>query len=276
MSRLDPARACRLACLAALFAAALAGTPTAAEPAVRLVADVWPPYNDVVGGEREGFLIDVARLAFARHGVRVDYHNVSWDRAREGTLRGLFDGAVGATPLDGEGLVMPPGELGRIQAAFFVRRGDPWRFRGPASLEGVRLGCAQGYDYCPWLNTYIRHWEADPTRVQCIGGPDALWLNLRKLAAGRVDVVVDDPAVLRHAARELGLEDDLVWAGSDPHTTSVTIAFTPVEGKGRVWADWLAEGLEVLRQDGRLDSLRGLYGLDGPAGPSGTGGRGRR
>jgi len=213
------------------------GAPAGAT--ILLAADVWPPYNHEAGSQRQGFLVDVARLAFARHGCRVDYVNVSWDRAREGTLRGRFHGAVGATPVDGAGLLLTREPMARLRTAFLVRRGHGWRYTGGGSLEEVSLGCVQGYDYGEELNPWIRRHRGNPLRVQEIDDPDAVWLNLRKLAAGRVDAVADDEAVLLHATRRLGLEDELELAGRLTQDIPCTIGFTPAKPEGRVLARWL-------------------------------------
>jgi len=229
---------------------------------VLLAADIWPPFTLEGGGAREGYMVEVARLAFAQAGRSVQYVNVGWERALQGTARGLFDGAVGASAVDGKGLVLPDQELARNHLGFLVRRGDPWRFRGVASLDSVCLGVVQGYDYRDWLNQWIRAHRGDPGRVQALTGRDALPGNLRKLLAGRVDVIVDCELTLLDAARQAGCAGEVALAGRDGESALCTIAFTPAGGRGRALADEFDRGLAQLRADGRLDSLLALYGLE--------------
>lgn len=248
--------------LPALFAgAALAGD------AVRLAADPWPPYNLAPDGQRLGSMVDVAVLAFAEAGLEVDYFVVGWTRAVAGTRDGLFDGAVGASLVDGAGLVFPETTLAAVVQGLATRRASDWSWRGPASLEGLVLGGVQDYDYGPQLNAYVAEWGGDPRRVQLLHGSDALEANLRKLVAGRVDVVVDAAATLEWTIASLDFDSLLCVNARLERVTPCTIAFTPSE-RGRRLARLLDEGVAVLAADGRLDSLLGAYGLAGSVEPA--------
>jgi polar amino acid transport system substrate-binding protein len=117
-----------------------------------LIADPWPPFNMEVGSDREGYIVDVARMVFEAAGHKVTYKNVPWKRAISGTRSGTYTGAIGASKTDGEGLVFPDEELARNVLAFYVLKDSLWKFEGLSSIETVAIGVIGGYDYREWLN----------------------------------------------------------------------------------------------------------------------------
>jgi polar amino acid transport system substrate-binding protein len=235
--------------------------PPRSEKRIVLVADAWPPYNNDVGSEREGFMIDVARAVFEPRGYEVDYLNVPWRRALAGTRDGTYDGAVAASRTEGPELVFPECELLRTHPAFYVRSDSTWEFRGPSSLDGVALGAIRGYDYVDWLNNYIDANQGRPERVQVVSGDSPLQQNLRKLVAGRIDVLVDNEGTIRYVARQLGLLDRIRPAGSDPTESLCYIPFSPATGRGQEQAAILSRGIRELHASGELARLLSSYDI---------------
>jgi len=241
---------------------------------ITLVADAWPPYNGGEDDELEGYMIDVAREVFGAEGYTVDYVIVPWKRALSGSLSGRYDGAVGTTKLEGAGLVFPGQELLRSRIAFYVRQDSAWKFSGPSSLDGVSLGVARGYDYTDWLNVYIVENESRPDRIQILEGHFPLRQNIRKLLAGRIDVMAGDEGCTRYTAIREGVLDQLTMAGRDPEENWCYIAFTPAREQGAKYAEILDAGIQRLRRNGRLDAILARYGVTDWARADLSGGQG--
>ena len=227
---------------------------------VLLVADAWPPFNATAGDDPEGYFVDIARAVFSEAGYTVDYQNVPWKRAIQGTHDGLFDGAIGASRTDGAGLVFPEEELARNRLAFYTRADDDWCFNGEQSLDGVSLGVIQGYDYRTWLLDYIERYQEEPERIQVMSGENPLEQNLVKLCNQRVDVVVDTDASIRYLAHQSGITDQIRKAGAGEEVAFCYIAFSPNE-RGRELAGILSDGIRELRRSGRLAEILSSYGL---------------
>ena len=100
---------------------------------ITIVADEWPPFNGKPQSNAEGYMVDVVRTVFNARGIEVIYQNVPWKRAIRGTLSGKYNAAIGASKNDGDGLIFPEEELARNVLAFYVKKGNPWRFEGPRS-----------------------------------------------------------------------------------------------------------------------------------------------
>jgi polar amino acid transport system substrate-binding protein len=246
-------------------AAGIRGSPAqeARDPAVVVLeADAWPPFVDVPApGRREGYVLELAREAFRDAGRRVEFRAVPWQRAIDRAMSGACDGVIGASTTDGAGLVMPQQEMSRNFPVLLVRKGDPWRYTGPASLAGRRLGAIVGYDYRAEINDYIASHAADPARVQLLSDDTALVQNLRKLVDGRVDTIIDNEASLRWAARQVGAADRVEVAGGIREIRRLYVAFTPDDRGRKLAAEWDA-GIARCRVDGTLRRILEVYDMN--------------
>lgn len=230
---------------------------------ITLVADEYCPYNCVPGTERPGFVVEIAREIFGARGYEVEYRVMPWPRAVRAVRRGEYDAVICATPDEAPGLLYSRQEVTLCANDFFVLAGNPWRYTGPASLEGQRLGVIGDYDYsgADHLDVYIREHAGQET-VQSLTGGDALERNLRKLVSGRIDVVLDERAVVRCSAARMGIADQVVLAGSEDDTGPMYVAFSPANPATAAYLEIFDEGLEQLRASGRLDEILKPYGLE--------------
>lgn len=246
--------------LLAILCGVAATVPAAAEPPIRLAADEWMPFNGAPGAPPEGYAIDLARAVFAERGRGVAYTVMAWKRALRETARGTFDAVVGAEVSDAPGFIFPEQEIGRYRMTFFARADEPWRFEGLASLDGRRIGVVRGYTYPQWLRNYQ---AAHPAMVDEIIDDDPLGTNLRKLIAGRIDVIPSNPYTLAWLAEAKGLGHRVARRGVNFNDAEkvVFIAFSPANPESRVKAEQFSRGVAAMRADGRLRALLKRYGL---------------
>ncbi len=229
---------------------------------VTLVADEWCPVNCAVGAERPGYAVEVARYAFERAGHTVEYRTMNWARSVEESRRGRYTAVIGAIPADVPDFVIPTQSLGASANSFFVRAGSPWKFGGLPSLAGVTVGVIRDYAYGAEYDAYFAQHKADPRRVQVASGDDALEINLKKLAAGRLDVVIEDAPVGRYAVRRLGLGEKIIYCCDDGEPAPFYLAFSPAHPKAREYAELFSKGVEELRASGKLRKILAAYGLE--------------
>ena len=244
---------------AVLFAVCLTGAAWADGRTVVIAADPWCPYNCRPDSDHPGYMVEIARAAFEPLGYRVVYRTITWSRALRMAAEGRIDGAIGASPLEAHdsALVFSPGGLGNSVNTLLARQGTTWTYHGPGSLAGRVLGLIQDYDYGPVINEFAaRH----PHQVARLAGADALEKNLRKLLAGRLDAVVEDRNVVRHALARLNLTARTRDAGEVGVPNPVGIAFTD-STHGRTLAKTLQNAVPRLRRDGRLAAILARYGL---------------
>lgn len=248
----------RIAVFALAFSTmlALSGAASAAEP-IRLRADAWCPYNCAPDAEKPGYMVEIARLLFADSGV--DYQLMPWTRAVEEAREGKVDAVAGATAEDAAGLAFGKQALGASQNVIITRRGDPWRYAGPASLAGRKLAAVRDYAYSDELDAYIKAHEKDGGRLELVSGDDVTDQNLKKLLAGRVDAVVEDRNVVEFALVAQGMEGLVEQQPVGP-AEPLYLAFAPGPA-GAERAAKLDAGIQTLRQSGELRRILARYGL---------------
>jgi polar amino acid transport system substrate-binding protein len=245
---------------ALLVAASLAVGGAASAATITIVADEWCPYNCEPGDEKPGYMIEIAQRALAAAGHDVEYRTMPWSRAIEEARRGRFDAIVGAAHGDAPDFVFPEHRMGVSANVFLVKRGNPWRFDGLDSLQQVSLGTIRDYSYGDPLDEYIAGNERDETRIQIVSGGTALDTNMRKLLAGRIDVLVEDRNVVEHALAGSELADAFEIAG-DLGEDDLFVAFSPAAEASDDYARLIDEGMQRLRASGELAAILRKYGV---------------
>ena len=228
---------------------------------ITLVADEWAPFNSTPNKYPEGYMVDVAREVFKTHNIEVLYKTVSWNRSLEGTRTGEYTGVIGPSKNEAPYLVFPGEELARNRLSFWVKKGNPWRFKNRDSIKQVSLGVVEGYDYRKWLNLYATNNRHDNKKIQFVSGNNPMEMNLRKLKAGHIGAVVDNEAVIRYSAKQLGLLGSIELAGNDTEPAYCYIAFSPANPRSKDYAQMLSDGIVKLRKNGRLKQIISGYGL---------------
>ncbi|MEW5727421.1 MAG: transporter substrate-binding domain-containing protein [Pseudomonadota bacterium] len=242
--------------LVALLLLSAAAIPAGAAEKVVLLADPWCPHTCAPGG-RPGYMIEIATKAFAARGIEVEYRTVAWARAMAEVRQGRADGAVGALRDEAADLVVHDEALGWQANVFAVRADDGWAYAGLDSLAGRKVGSILDYSYSPEVDAWL---AAHPGQVQAAGGENALDRNISKLLSGRVDVVVEDSAVLTWALRARPDRDKIRLAGKTAGG-ALFIAFSPADGRGARLASILDQGIRELRASGALRSILDGYGF---------------
>ena len=230
---------------------------------VTLRADSYPPFNSDPAGEHPGLMIDLAKAVFTAKGYQVDYQVMPWPKTIEAVRAGTVDGAVAADQAGTPGLAYPTEPQGAWKPAFNVMTGSAWKYAGDASLRQVTIGVVQDYDYGkdPSGKSYNEIFESNPERIEVFKGNEASLLAIRALFAGKVQVIIEDPRVLKGLAQENKLDAArLATAGESGAGYPLFIGFTPNE-RGRRLAQELSDGTAALRASGALGKILAIYGF---------------
>lgn len=233
-----------------------------------IAADQWCPYNCDPESDKPGFMVETAITIFREHGHEVRYVIRPWKRAQKEVMEGVIHGLIASTPQNSIGLnlIYPRIEQARMSNCFFTLKDSSWNFDGANSLKKVKLGIIQGYHYGPEIQSYVDKNINNQGMIQNIAGENALERNIKKLIKKRVTTVLEDKSVFRYTANQLGVFDQLRFAGNDgtsPTFNDLYIAFTPsaVNNHSKGYAKILANGMEQLRSKGNLSIILAKYGL---------------
>lgn len=237
--------------------------PAIAAETITIVADRWCPFNCGPKDERPGFMIEIAKQAFARHGIEVEYSTLPWSRAIEETRQGKHTAIVGSSHNDAPDFVFPQISQGKVNNKFYVKKGDGWWFKNIKSLSRVSLGAIADYAYNDELDAYIQKYKSDPKRVQLVSGENALDSNVKKLMAGRISALIESQHVVDYYLMQQSLPGALSDAGDLPPTQddNVYLAFSPKNPNARRYADIVSEEVKEMRKSGKLQQILTNYGV---------------
>ncbi|WNW13050.1 transporter substrate-binding domain-containing protein [Pseudomonas sp. DTU_2021_1001937_2_SI_NGA_ILE_001] len=172
----------------------LAGPGEAAER-LRLVGDSWAPFTDA-GLLNGGLATDIVSTALARAGYASSYEQVPWARALRGVAEGRYDVLVNAWYTEERTRIGQFSAEYLVNRILFVKRRDAlfseWT---PSMLHRHTIGVVRGYAYSPSFD--------EDTSLHKVPVVD-FSMAVRMLAAGRIDLTLEDEFVARH---QLAVED---------------------------------------------------------------------
>ncbi|HAB02385.1 MAG TPA: amino acid ABC transporter substrate-binding protein [Pseudomonas sp.] len=167
----------------------LLATPAIGLERLRLVADSWPPFSDrsMPGG---GLATSLVTTALSRAGYTSAYEEVPWARALLGIGEGRYDVLINAWYTDARA------QLGQFSEAYLTnrirllqRRGEALRYREQADLYPYSIAVVRDY-------AYSAQFDGD-TRLHKVAVRN-FSSAVRMLAAGRVNLAVEDEYVARY------------------------------------------------------------------------------
>ena len=216
-------------------------------------ATAMPTVHLVTDPEKEsGFLAAITQRAFERVGYQVRISYMPWARALRMVLDGEAEALLGAYHTPERALRLLYTEpIGSSDLVFFTLKDSGIRYQTLDDLRPYRIGTIIGASYTPEFDT-AGFLAKEPVS-------DYL-LNLRKLLAGRVHVMVEKRSVVEHAVAAH-------FAGDAPRITALDKplksaqfynAFSrAVPGHERKVADFNA-GLRSITADGTLAAIMAL------------------
>lgn len=219
-------------------------------------ADEWCPVNCDPNSDRPGYMVEITKAILEPLGYEIRYQQITWARALLYARQGIYDGVFAGTPEEAPGFIYPEEAQGRYTIGLFVRREDPWRYEGPNSLKDKRAGLIIDYGYGEDIEQPLYLYS----EVTLTGGNNALEQNIKILAAGRLDLVVEDINTFYYKAEELGLADQFRLEKTFTQD-DLFLALSPAHAHSQDLANALTGGMQRLRQSGELSQIMKRYGL---------------
>ncbi|MDF0733895.1 transporter substrate-binding domain-containing protein [Pseudomonas entomophila] len=177
-----------LLCVLGLAVTMLA-TPVMAQQTLRLVADKWPPFTDS-GLPGNGLATSLVTQALSRAGYASEFEEVPWARALMGVGEGRYDVLINAWYNESRT------RLGQFSGAYLTnrirllkRQREPFSYTSQADLYPFSIAVVRDYAYSEAFDGDTRL-----NKVAVRNFPSAV----RMLAAGRVDLAVEDEYVARY------------------------------------------------------------------------------
>lgn len=221
---------------------------------LRLVADAWAPFTDA-SLLNNGLATDLVTTALARAGYTSEYHQVPWARALHGLGEGHYDVLVNAWYSEDRTL------LGEFSAPYLVNRvrflkrsRSSVEYRDLSQLYTRPIAVVRGYSYSPEFDN-----DALLEKVPVSN----FTMAARMVAAGRVDLAVEDEFVARYyLAREpKNIRDNLAFLPKPLTENSLHILVSLKNPRHeQIVADFDRE-IAAMKADGSYDATFKRHGL---------------
>jgi polar amino acid transport system substrate-binding protein len=239
----------------------LAGNALGQTPVMVVQADRWCPYNCEPGTKAPGYVVEILQKVFELDGVKLNYQVTPWDRAIKNAREGKAAAVIGASANEARerNLLIGKEPVGFASDCLYVAHSNPLRYQTATDLDGLRsVAVVSGYTYAAGLGD----WVVDPknkSRIVMSHGDEPNVANLRNLARGLIDGVIDEAAVLKMMANDLGVSDKVRLAGCTGRE-AVFVAFSKRFPDAQSKAAQLDRGLVDMRKNGSLRTLLKAYG----------------
>jgi polar amino acid transport system substrate-binding protein len=221
---------------------------------LRLVADAWPPFTDA-SLLNNGLASDLVSTALQRAGYLTDYHQVPWARALLGVEEGRYDVLINAWFSDERtriGHFSAEYLLNRVR--FLKRSRSSVQFRDLSQLYERPIAVVRGYMYSP-------EFENDKLLVKV--PVSSFPMALHMVAAGRVDLAVEDEFVARYylAAEPKGIRDKLEFLPNSLSENSLHILVSLKNSQHEQIVAHFDREIAAMKADGSYAAIFKRHGL---------------
>lgn len=248
--------------IAAACLALLSG-PLARAETLRLVTLDSPPLEFVRDGRAVGINVDLAQTALASMGLESTVLFVPWRRALAMVQEGAADAIIdaGRNPEREAYLHYPDENIYEEQIfAFKARERDITLDEGLANAGEFSVGTGRGFYYGEFLDSKLR-----AGAFKSVDEASEMELVIRKVLAGRMDIIVGVLLAIEHLARRIEDGHRLVIVkktGTDQDyqlgSSKTYLAFsrkTQTAGRARAFSEVLSR----LKKDGTAARIEARY-----------------
>lgn len=228
----------------------------AAQKILLAAAENSIPTSYVENGKQTGILIDIIHEAFERAGYSVEIQLMPWARGLRWVKEGYVDGIFSAyiTTERQEYLIYAQEELIIQRQAFFVSVDSTITFDGDINkLADKSIGIINGTSYGPKLDDALE--KGVFKRVdQALNSRS----NVRKLLAGRIDIIPSYRHVALNTAKTLGQAHQIKELQPALEEIPSYLAFTQKKDFSQVIKDF-NKALASMKSDGTYDRIFNQY-----------------
>ena len=209
-----------------------------------------------------GFMSELAEVIFKKEGHTVHFTTLPFRKSVKQTEEGVYDAVVCNIGHSKE-LLFSTQRTGVLQQTFFIKKGNPWKYKGIESLESAVIASVIGYDlsaFSPEYEAYLQK-KRETNAVQYIGGENFILRNAKKIQAGRVTTYNEDAGLFNYVTMKAGIQDEFTTAGMLGEN-SLYMGFSPKNSNSAQYVEIFDRGIKALRESGELKSILAPYGAE--------------
>lgn len=229
---------------------------TSAAEKITLANGEWAPYLSEKL-KHYGYMSHIVTEAFAEEGIEVEYVFLPWKRGFEDAKDGKYQGSLiwGYNEERAKDFLYSD-TVAELGTSLFHQKEKTIEWNEPTDLKKYRIGGVIGYAYG------VEELEKQGVlKIDRIGKDEG---NYKKLAAGRLDIVLEDTEVGHETINTMGLSDQLTAHPKTLQARQYSVIISKNAPNAEALIEAFNRGLAKLKADGRyqkyLDaSRRGEY-----------------
>lgn len=240
-----------------LFIYFLTSHVSAKNKKVILASDEWCPFFCYENNQATGILTELIKEALHGSNFDLEIKVINWARAVEMAKQGEISGLIGAYKDDVPNFlfsVLPPYSS---SDCFYGLSNNKFIYQGIKSLNNQRVGIINSYGYGAEIDSY-KVTEAGKKIFFEVSGEDPLIQNLSKLEAGRLDLIIENQAVINHLAKKNEKYKKITSKGCLKEK-EVHIAFSPVKEENKEVVTLFSNYLKSKKGQKKINELKKKY-----------------
>jgi polar amino acid transport system substrate-binding protein len=238
---------------------------------LRLVADLWCPYNCTPTSAHPGYMIEILEAIFKEHNVKIDYQVTAWSVSLAQVAKGEKDAVIGVRKEEAPTLVYPTAPLGIYTLKAFARTNDHLTYTDITSLKDKVVGIVQDYSYGSEVDHYVATATNSGTKqLFVVSGEEPVSILTANLLANKLDIFFEDAAVTNYYLKIKDLDAKVSSVGTIKaqdtqerlFTPRLFLGIAPNHPMAKTYADWVDDGIKKLRSSGKLAEILAYYHTD--------------
>ena len=214
---------------------------------ITLANGEWAPYLSK-GLKHHGYMSHIVTTVFAEEGIEVDYVFLPWKRGFEDTKAGKYQGTLiwGYNKERAKDFLYSD-PVARLGTSLFHLKSKAVDWNEPSDLKNFKIGGVIGYAYG------VEDLETQGViKILRISKDEA---NFRKLASGRIDIVLEDTEVGFGLVSRLGLTDKVTAHVKPLSPRDYSVIFPKKVANAQHLLEAFNKGLKKIKADGRYQKM---------------------
>ncbi|WP_052074566.1 substrate-binding periplasmic protein [Shewanella mangrovi] len=216
---------------------------------VSFANDLWAPYVDE--NKDGGIVIEIMRAALALHHKTLAVEITPWARAFHDVRNCRRDLVLVWYVPAREKYVTYSHPFLKNRLRFIKRSGDSYEYSDKDSLKGKTIGIIRGYNYEDILANDSRYGLQANSNFES---------NLKMLAAGRLDLVLEDEIVAASTIFELNMTSKFSFTGPALNERELFVATGKCNPAGDNLIAAFNDGLTQIKHNGEYARILAKYG----------------
>ncbi len=228
-----------------------------------IVADYWCPYNCIPGSEKEGYLVEIARLALNSEDIEIEYQLRPWEESVNDFNNGEVDGVFGASNEDGlSDPVLPSIEQASGRISAYTRKDIEWIYDGPNSLRGKNIGVIEAYAYPTDVKNFLyTTYLMNPQLFHFFKSENAIKENISSLLSGGIFTYIEDENVINNYVNSENITNIRHAGVVKLAPEKIYIAFSKTNPRSNIYAKNITNAMLEFKTNGILDKLMKKYNI---------------